>query len=304
MADWSRLAPDVEIKVFCEKINGHDNLVCALQDFDILCVMRERTPMPAALIDALPKLKMIMSTGGQNLSIDVAAANRRGIVVCSTSALPHPTVELTFGLMLELARQPGRESEQIKNGKPWQDRVGIDLYGSTLGVVGLGRLGTATARIAKAFGMRVVAWSPNLTREKCDDVGVGYATRDRLFAESDFISVHMQLSARTHHLIGAGEIARMQPAAFLINTSRSELIDEAALLEALVNNKIAGFGVDVYTEEPVPADHPFRTLANVVMTPHIGFVTEDNYRTYYGGSVDGIRAWLDGKPIRVAKPAA
>ena len=302
MADWSRLAPDVEVQVFRDKISGHDNLVCALNEFDILCVMRERTPLPAALIEALPKLKMIMSTGGQNLSIDVAAANRRGIVVCNTSALPHPTVELTFALMLELARQPGRESEQMKNGKLWQDRVGVDLSGSTLGIVGLGRLGSATARIASAFGMKVLAWSPNLTSARCADAGVGFATKHELFLDSDIVSVHMQLSARTLHIIGEAELALMKKAAFLINTSRGELIEEAALLRALRDKKIAGFGVDVYAEEPLPADHPLRKLSNVVLTPHIGFVTNDNYRTYYGGAVDGIRAWLDGKPIRVAKP--
>jgi phosphoglycerate dehydrogenase-like enzyme len=302
MADWGRLSPDVEVEDFRDRINGHDNLVNALKDFEILCVMRERTPLPATLIEALPKLKMIMSTGGQNLSIDVAAANRRGIVVCNTSALPHPTVELTFALMLELARQPGRESERMKNGKFWQDRVGVDLCGRTLGIVGLGRLGAATARIGKAFGMKVMAWSPNLTPEKCADVGVDYATKDALFLNSDVVSVHMQLSPRTQHMIGATELAQMQSTAFLINTSRGELIEEAALVKALGDKKIAGFGVDVYAEEPLPADHPLRKLPNVVLTPHIGFVTEDNYRTYYGGAVDGIRAWLDGKPIRVAKP--
>jgi phosphoglycerate dehydrogenase-like enzyme len=302
MADWKCLAPDVEIQVFREKITGHASLVSALKEFDILCVMRERTPLPASLIEALPKLKMIMSTGGQNLSIDVAAANQRGVVVCNTSALPHPTVELTFALMLELARAPGRESEQMKNGKLWQDRVGVDLRDSRLGIVGLGRLGIATARIANAFGMKVAAWSPNLSLEKCKEAGVEYATKDGLFSRSDIVSVHMQLGVRTRHMIGEAELALMKPAAFLINTSRGELIEEAALLRALRDKKIAGFGVDVYAEEPLPADHPFRQMANVVLTPHIGFVTQDNYRTYYGGAVDGIRAWLDGKPIRVAKP--
>lgn len=304
MADWTRLSPEVEVQVFREKINGFETLRGALKDFEILCVMRERTPIPAELIEALPNLRMIMSTGGQNLSIDVAAANRRGITVCNTAALPHPTVELTFALMLELARQPGRQSEAMKSGLLWQDRVGIDLFGKTLGIVGLGRLGAKMASIATAFGMNVTAWSPNLTPEKCAEAGVAYAPKGELFGKSDIVSVHMQLGPRTRHLIDADELARMKRNAFLINTSRGELINEEALLAVLRADRIAGFGVDVFAEEPLPADHPFRKLPNVVLTPHIGFVTVDNYRTYYGGAVDGIRAWLDGNPVRVARPAA
>ena len=302
MADWGRLSPEVEVEVFCKKIEGLDDLVGALKDFEIVCLMRERTPMPATLIEALPKLRMIMSTGGQNLSIDVAAANKRDIAVCGTSALPHPTVELTFALILELARGAGRESERMKNGKLWQDRVGMDLCGKTLGIVGLGRLGRKVADIAKAFGMNTIAWSPNLTPERCAEAGVGYATKERVFRDADIVSVHMQLGSSTRHIVDAPELGRMKRSALLINTSRGPLINEAALLDALRKEAISGFGVDVYDEEPLPADHPFRSLANVVMTPHIGFVTADNYRTYYGGAVEGIRAWLDGKPIRVAKP--
>ena len=303
MADWAQVLPEVEVQVFREKIDGIDNLVCALKDFEILCLMRERTPMPSMLIEALPKLRLIMSTGGQNLSIDVAAANKRDITVCGTSALPHPTVELNFALMLELARHAGRESDGMHNGKLWQDSVGMDLCGKTLGIIGLGRLGGKVAEIAKAFGMKVIAWSPNLTQEKCVEAGVGYATKEQVFRDADIVSLHMQLSAGTRHIIDAAELALMKRGALLINTSRGPLINEAALLDALRKGAIAGFGVDVYDEEPLPADHPFRTLPNVVMTPHIGFVTVDNYRTYYGGAVEGIRAWIDGKPIRVAKTA-
>jgi D-3-phosphoglycerate dehydrogenase len=303
MADWRRLSPEVEVHVFRDKIDGFDNLVRALKDFEILCLMRERTPIPAKLIEALPKLRMIMSTGGQNLSIDVAAADKRNITVCGTSALSHPTVELTFALMLELARRAGRESAGMKNGKLWQDSVGMDLCGRTLGIIGLGRLGSKVADIAKAFDMRVVAWSPNLTPDKCVEADVRYATKEQIFSDADIVSVHMQLSTSTRHMIDAPELARMKRSALLINTSRGPLINESALLDALGKGAIAGFGVDVYDEEPLPAGHPFRGLANVVMTPHIGFVTADNYRTYYGGAVEGIRAWLDGKPIRVAKPA-
>jgi len=242
-----------------------------------------------------------MSTGGQNLSIDVAVANKRGITVCGTSALAHPTVELTFALMLELARAAGRESDGMKNGKLWQDRVGTDLSGKMLGIIGLGRLGKKVADISKAFDMKVIAWSPNLTPEKCEEASVGYASKQDIFGQSDIVSVHMQLSAPTHHLIDAPDLARMKRSAFLINTARGPLINESALLAVLRQGAIAGFGVDVYDREPLPVDHPLRSLPNVVMTPHIGFVTVDNYRTYYGGAVEGIRAWLDGKPVRVAK---
>lgn len=300
MADWSRLSPEVEVRVFREKIDGLDNLVDALKDYEIVCLMRERTPMPCELIERLPKLRMIMSTGGQNLSIDLKAAGKRNITVCSTSALPHPTVELTFALILELARRAGRESEEMKRGKLWQDHVGMDLFGKTLGLVGLGRLGTRVAGIAKAFGMRVLAWSPNLTAKRCAEAGVGYADKAELFRAADIVSVHMQLGANTRHIVDADELAQMKRSALLINTSRGPLINESVLLHVLRQSAIAGFGVDVYDEEPLPADHPFRSLLNVVTTPHIGFVTIDNYRTYYGGAVEGIRAWLDEKPIRVA----
>ena len=256
------------------------------------------------MISALPKLRLIMTTGSQNLSIDVAAANKRNITVCGTMALAHPTVELTFGLILELVRHVGRESEKLKSGKPWQDSVGTDLLGKTLGIVGLGRLGGKVAAIGTAFGMRVIAWSPNLTEPRCSEAGVAYASKDETFRTSDIVSLHMQLSARTRHMVDAKELALMKPSAFLINTARGELVNDASLLEALRGKKIAGAGIDVYAEEPLPAMHPFRQLANVVITPHIGFVTENNYRTYYGGIVEGIRAWLDKNPIRVLSPVS
>jgi len=302
MADWARVSSEVEVEIFREKLSGHAELCRTLRDFHILCLMRERTPIREELISALPNLRLIMTTGSQNLSIDVAAANKRNITVCGTTALAHPTVELTFGLILELVRHVGRESEKLKSGKPWQDRVGADLSGKILGIVGLGRLGSKVAAIGKAFGMKVIAWSPNLTEQRCSEAGVAYAPKDQIFRTADIVSLHMQLSARTRHMIDAEELALMKPGAFLINTARGELVNEASLLQALQGKKIAGAGIDVYAEEPMPATHPFRQLSNVVITPHIGFVTEDNYRTYYGGIVEGIRAWLDNKPIRVLSP--
>jgi phosphoglycerate dehydrogenase-like enzyme len=299
MADWRRVSGEVEVEVFHKQIAGHAELCQTLKDFHILCLMRERTPLREELISALPNLRLIMTTGSQNLSIDVAAANRRGVTVCGTTALAHPTVELTFALILELARRVGRESAALKNGKLWQDSVGIDLCGKTLGIVGLGRLGGKVAALGQAFGMQVIAWSPNLTPQRCTEAGVAYAAKHQLFGSADIVSLHMQLSARTRHMVDAEELALMKPGAFLINTARGELVNEACLLLALQGEKIAGAGIDVYAEEPMPATHPFRQLSNVVITPHIGFVTEDNYRTYYGGIVEGIRAWLDKKPIRV-----
>ena len=304
MADWTPVCAEVEVEVFRKKISGHAELCRTLKDFHILCLMRERTPIRERLISALPKLRLIMTTGSQNLSIDVAAANKRNITVCGTTALAHPTVELTFALILELVRHVGRESEKLKSGKPWQDSVGTDLLGKTLGIVGLGRLGGKVAAIGTAFGMKVIAWSPNLTEQRCSEVGVAYASKDEIFRTADIVSLHMQLSARTRHMVDAKELALMKPGAFLINTARGELVNEASLLEALQGKKIAGAGIDVYAEEPLPAMHPFRQLANVVITPHIGFVTENNYRTYYGGIVEGIRAWLDKKPTRVLSPVA
>lgn len=302
MADWKSIADKVEVEVFKDKISGHEALCRTLEPFHIVSLMRERTPFGKDLIAALPNLQLIMTTGSQNFSIDVAEANRRNIVVCGTSALAHPTVELTFALMLELARRAGHESVTMANGKPWQDRVGVDLFGKTFGVVGLGRLGTAAAKIAMAFGMKVLAWSPNLTRERCAAAGVGYADKDELFRVSDVVSIHLQLSARTRDIVGESELALMKPGAFLINTARGELINEPALLSVLKARKIAGAAIDVYAQEPLPLDHPLRHLPNVVLTPHIGFVTEDNYRTYYGGTVEGIRAWLAKSPIRVLSP--
>jgi phosphoglycerate dehydrogenase-like enzyme len=302
MADWAPVSAEVEVEVFRNKICSQVELCRILKNFHILCLMRERTPIRESLISALPNLRLIMTTGSQNLSIDVAAANKRNITVCGTTALAHPTVELTFGLILELARHVGKESEKLKSGKLWQDTVGIDLLGKTLGIVGLGRLGSKVAAIGAAFGMKVIAWSPNLTEQRCSEAGVSQASKDEIFRTADILSLHMQLSARTRHIVDAKELASMKPSAFIINTARGELVNEASLLEALQGKKIAGAGIDVYAEEPMPATHPFRQLSNVVITPHIGFVTEDNYRTYYGGIVDGIRAWLDEKPTRVLSP--
>jgi phosphoglycerate dehydrogenase-like enzyme len=251
------------------------------------------------VIEKLPDLKLLITTGLRNASFDVAAAKERGVVVCGTPTVGHPTAAVAIGLMLELTRRIGYENARMKGGQPWQTTIGYDLDGLTLGVVGLGKLGTRTANIAKAFGMRAIAWSQNLTPERCQEAGVEYAEKEELFRQADFVSIHLVLSARSRGLVGKGELALMKPSAYLINTSRGPIVDEAALIAALRENKISGAGLDVFDVEPLPFDHPLRRLDNVVLTPHLGYVAVQNYRAYYGGMVEDIRAFLDGKPVRM-----
>jgi phosphoglycerate dehydrogenase-like enzyme len=299
MADWSKLTGDADVTVFNERLGDEAAVARALQGFGIVCVMRERTPFPRSLIEKLPDLKLIVTTGLKNASIDIAAAKERGIAVCGTEGAKHPTAELAIGLMIDLARSISVENARMKAGEAWQATVGADLYGHTLGVIGLGNLGQRVARVAQAFGMNVIAWSQNLTPERCKEHGVGYATKADLFQQSDFISIHMVLSDRTRGLVDKTDLAMMKPTAYLINTSRGPIIDEAALVAALQNKTIAGAGLDVFDVEPLPRDHVLRTLPNVVLTPHLGYVTQDGYRIFYSGTVEAVRAWLDGKPIRV-----
>jgi phosphoglycerate dehydrogenase-like enzyme len=299
MADWSKVTGDVDIKVFNEPLGDPDKVVRALTGFAIVGAMRERTPFPRPVLEALPDLKLLITTGMRNNAIDLAAAKQRGIVVCGTPSFGNPTAGIAIGLMLELTRRIGFENARLKGGALWQSTIGGDLDGKTLGVVGLGKLGARVAGIAKAFGMKVLAWSQNLTPEKCREAGVDYAGKDDLFRQADFVSVHVQLSERTRGLIGAKEIGLMKPTAYLINTARSPIVDEAALLAALRDRRIAGAGLDVFETEPLPLDHPLRKLDNAVITPHLGYVSVENYRAYFPGMAEDIRAWLDGKPVRV-----
>jgi D-3-phosphoglycerate dehydrogenase len=299
MADWSRVTGDVDVTVFNNGLGDSAAVVRTLQGYGIVCLMRERTPFSRSVIEGLPDLKLIVTTGLRNASIDVAAAKERGITVCGTDGAKHPTAELAIGLMIDLARSISVENARMKAGEPWQATIGADLYGHTLGLIGLGNLGQRVAKVAQAFGMRVIAWSQNLTAERCKEHGVEYATKADLFQQSDFISIHLQLSDRTRGLVGKTDLAMMKPTAYLINTSRGPIVDEAALVSALMNATLAGAGLDVFDVEPLPRDHVLRKLPNVVVTPHLGYVTQDGYRTFYGGTVDAIRAFLDGKPIRV-----
>jgi phosphoglycerate dehydrogenase-like enzyme len=299
VVDWSKVKGDVEFKVFNEHLGGPDKVIAALQGFQIVVAMRERTGFPKQVIDALPDLKLLITTGMRNASIDTEAAKARGITVCGTSSFGSPTSGIAIGLMLELTRHIGYENARMHSGATWQTTIGPDLEGQTLGILGLGKLGVRTANIAKAFGMKVIAWSQNLTPEKCQEAGVGYVSKDDLFRQSDFISIHVVLSQRTRGIVGSHEIGLMKPTAFLINTSRGPIIDEAAMLAALRDKKIAGAGLDTFDVEPLPLDHPLRQMDNAVITPHLGYVSEQNYRGYFSGVVEDIRGFLDGKPVRV-----
>src|SRR5688572_16720135 len=299
VTDWSKVAGDLDVSVFNEHLGGPDSVVKALQGFDIICAMRERTAFPRAVIEKLPDAKLLITTGLRNASIDVAAAKERGVVVSGTPSVGNPTAGIAIGLILELTRRIGYENARMKAGQPWQTTIGLDLDGLTLGILGLGKLGTRTAAIAKAFGMKVIAWSQNLTPEKCEAAGVGYVSKAELFRQADFVTIHVVLSPRSRGLVGAEEIGLMKPSAYLINTSRGPIIDEAAMLAALRQRKIAGAGLDVFDVEPLPTDHPLRKMDNVVLTPHLGYVAMQNYRAYFGGVIEAIRGFLDGKPVRV-----
>jgi phosphoglycerate dehydrogenase-like enzyme len=299
LADWSKVKNDLEIQVFNEHLGGPDKVIAALKGFAVVVAMRERTGFPKQVIDALPDLKLLITTGMRNASIDTDAAKARGVTVCGTPSFGSPTSGIAIGLMLELTRHIGYENARLHAGAAWQSTIGPELEGMTLGVLGLGKLGTRTANVAKAFGMKVIAWSQNLTAEKCQEAGVGHVSKEDLFKQSDFITIHTILSDRTRGVVGAKELAAMKPTAFLINTSRGPIVDEASLLAALREKRIAGAGLDVFDVEPLPLDHPLRKMDNVVLTPHLGYVAEQNYRHYLAGVVDDIRGFLDGKPVRV-----
>jgi D-3-phosphoglycerate dehydrogenase len=301
-ADWSALAKDVEIKVFDKPFASEAKAIQALQGFAVVAGMRERTPFPRRVIEALPDLKLLITTGAKNNAFDIKAAAERGVTVCGTGSVGNPTTGIVFGLMLELTRHIGFENARMKAGEPWQVTIGHDLEGMTLGIVGLGKLGQRVAKIGQAFGMNVIAWSQNLTPERAREAGVGYASREELFAKADFVTVHLVLSDRSRGLITGDDLGRMKKSAYLINTARAPIVDQAALLKALQDKKIAGAGLDVFEVEPLPLDHPYRKLDNVVITPHLGYVSEQNYRKYFPDIVEDIRAWLDGKPVRMIAP--
>lgn len=301
-ADWSRVG-DAEVVAFHDHVADEDALAARLAPFDVIVAMRERTPFPRSLLGRLPNLKLLVTAGVRNKSIDVAAAHELGVTVCGTGNEATPAVELTWALILAAARHVAAEDAGMRAGG-WQHTVGTDLAGATLGVIGLGRLGERVARIGQAFGMDVIAWSQNLSDERAAEVGARRVEKDVLLRTADVVTIHVVLSARTRGLIGAEEFALMKPTGILVNTSRGPIVDESALIDAIRSARIAGAGIDVYDVEPLPVDHPLRELRRVVLTPHIGYGTRRSYGHYHGEAVDAVLAWLNGDPIRVLQPVS
>ena len=302
-ADWTVLDGRAEVEVFRDHLHEPDAVVTRLAPFQVVCLMRERTALSADMIARLPDLELIVTTGMWNAVLDTPFAVARGITVCGTGASQSGTPELIWLLILALARRLPQELASMRGGG-WQTAVGGDLHKRTLGIIGLGKIGMQVARVANAFGMRVVAWSQNLTARRATESGATLVSKEALFRESDFVAVCLKLGERTYGIVGAREFALMKPSSFFINTSRGPLVDEPALIDALCGGRIAGAGIDVYDTEPLPADHPFRFLPNVIATPHVGYVTEDAYAIFHAHMVEDIDAWLNGAPIRLLPATA
>ena len=301
LADWKSLPVGTEVVAFRDHLHEIDAVAKRLADFEVVVAMRERTAFPRALLEKLPKLRLLVTTGMRNASIDMKAAADRGVTVCGTTGLPYPTAELTWGLVLALFRRIAVEDRATREGK-WQTTLGLGLNGKTLGVIGLGTLGSRVARYGKAFEMEVLAWSQNLTAERAAEVGATLVGKDELLRRADVVSIHLVLSDRSRGLLGARELALMKRTAYLVNTSRGPIVDEAALIRALQDGAIAGAGLDVFEPEPLALDHPFRKLPNTVVTPHLGYVTEETYRIFFGHALEDVQAFLRGAPVRVLKP--
>jgi phosphoglycerate dehydrogenase-like enzyme len=302
LGPWDRLPPELAVEAFRDHLADPEAVAERLRPFDAVLVMRERTPFPRALIERLPNLRLLVSTAERNRSVDVAACAERGITVCGTPSAGSPTVDLTWGLILSLARGIPAQERALREGR-WQPlRPGVGLEGKTLGVIGLGRLGSRVARVGTALGMRVIAWSRNLTDETAAAAGATRVEKETLLREADVVTLHLVLSERSRGTLGAAELALMKPTALLVNTSRGPLVDGDALVAALRDGRIAGAGLDVYEVEPLPPGHPILSAPNTVLTPHLGYVTEENYRAYFTGAVEAVLAWLAGAPIREMRP--
>jgi phosphoglycerate dehydrogenase-like enzyme len=302
MADWASL-PDAAVTFFSDHLSEEAPLASRLADFDVVVAMRERTPFPRALLTRLPRLRLLVTTGMRNAAIDLLAAAELGVTVCGTAGSGTSTAELTWALILALVRHVPAEDAAVRSGG-WQHTLGVDLADRTLGVLGLGNIGRRVAAVGAAFGMEVIAWSQNLTAEAAAAAAARRVEREELFRLADVLTIHLVLSERTRGLVGAAELAVMKPSAYLVNTSRGPIVDEAALTAHLRAGAIAGAALDVYGVEPLPADDPLRALPNTVLTPHLGYVTERTYRTFYGQAVEDIAAYLAGRPVRVlAAPA-
>jgi phosphoglycerate dehydrogenase-like enzyme len=298
MADWASLGPGARVQVFRDHLAEEQALVERLQPFEVIVAMRERTPFPTTLLERLTRLRLLVTTGMRNPTIDLGAATRLGITVCGTDGLPYPTAELTWGLILAWVRRIPQEDQATRRGR-WQTTMGLGLRGKVLGVIGLGRLGSQVAAIGRAFGMDVIAWSQNLTAQRAVELGATLVARDNLLARADVVTIHLQLSERTRGLLGVAELGMMKPTALLVNTSRGPIVDERALIAALERRAIAGAALDVFDEEPLPMDHPLRRLDNTVITPHLGYVTLETYEVFYRDAVENVRGFRDGHPLRV-----
>ena len=301
MGPWDRLPKSLDITVFRDTLKDEDALAARLAPFDAILAMRERTRFPASLLKRLPNLKLLMTTGERNRALDVAAANAQGVVVCGTSSSGAPTVDITWGLILNLMRRLPQEAASLRAGT-WQQGMGTAVEGQTLGVLGLGKLGTRVAKVGQAFGMKVIAWSTNLTAEAAAAVGVTRVEKQELFAQSDVVTLHVQLSERSRGIVGAADLAAMKRSAFIVNTSRGPLIDQPALIAALTEGRIAGAGLDVFDEEPIPSDHPLLSCPNALLLPHLGYVSTQNYTAYFKGAVEVIESFAAGTPVRVLTP--
>ena len=304
LADWSILPEGCNVQVFRDHLSDLDAVAERLREFEVVCAMRERTPFPRELLERLPNLRLLVTTGMRNASIDTEAATDLGVLVCGTDGGPtNPPAELNWGLILALARHIHQEDSATRAGH-WGTTLGPSLERKVLGVLGLGRLGAAVAKVGVAFEMSVIAWSQNMTQERAAQNGATLVTKDELFRQSDVVSVHVQLSERTAGLVGPRELGLMKPTALLINTARGPIVDEAALIEALRNGTIAGAGLDVFDQEPLPADHPFLQMDNTLLTPHLGYATPEQLSIRYQGTVEDIGAFMEGSPIRALNPEA
>lgn len=292
-ADWSGVERQATVTVFRDHLTDTEALVERLRPFDAICVMRERTPLSNEILNRLPRLKLIASTASSNSSIDTASAKEQGIAIVGTRAVSTTTAELTWALILASARHIVSENQALREGR-WQESVGLDLAGKTLGIIGLGKIGSAVAKVGLAFGMKVIAWSEHLSLETAEAEGCSAVSRAELFQSADIVSIHLILSDRTRALVGKSELDLMKPSAMLINTSRGPIVVEEDLLEALNSGQIAGAAVDVYDVEPLPQEHPYRSARNLLATPHIGYVTEDMYKVFYGDTVQNLESWLAG----------
>ena len=300
-ADWDSLSPDCSVTVFHDHLTDEEAIADRLRDFDAVMALRERTPFPRSLLAQLPNLKIIASAGMRNAAIDLDAATEHGIVVCGTEGSSRATMELTWGLILGLLRHISLEHIATRGGD-WQQTVGIELDGKTIGIIGLGNIGSQMAEVARAFHMNILAWSQNLTPERAEANGAALVSKDELLAQSDIVTIHTRLSDRTRALLGARELGLLKPSAFLINTSRGPIVDEDALIDTLKTGAIAGAGLDVFDQEPLPADHPLLSLDNVLLTPHLGYVTQETYRAFYGQTLENTRSFIEGRPQRVMNP--